>query len=388
MRKISLCMIALLVLGLISGCSAPTPAATPTPTRTPQPALPTATPTVALPPTITPTPMPPSVEATAPPPDVNPLTGERPADPSLLDQIPLAIKISNSAEVRPQSGLSSADLIFEHFAEGGITRFTAVFYGETTERVGSVRSGRLLDKEIPAMYGAMFAYSGSSAGVKEKFRASDLFPNYIAAPDFGMGEPYFYRVPKEGLAFEHTLFTDPQVLHQLATERGINQRPTYSRFMAFDANPPAGGTSASYLEVNYLPNYCTAEWDYDPAVGKWRRSTTGTVLNDALTGKPVYVSNVILVFANHVETDILEDTWGGGHQSIEIQVWGGGPVMIFRDGQVFKGFWLREKRNEMLTFWDSMGKPLALKPGHSWFQMVPLDTTTEEFTPGKLRFNP
>jgi hypothetical protein len=63
--------------------------------------------------------------------------------------------------------------------------------------------------------------------VKELIRNSDLFPAYIAAPDFGVGQPYFYRVPQAGKAFEHTLFTNPTVLRQLADERGINGRPEW-----------------------------------------------------------------------------------------------------------------------------------------------------------------
>ena len=77
------------------------------------------------------------------PENVNPLTGET-VDPSVLARRPLAIKISNApAIVRPQSGLNSADLVFEHYAEGGLTRFTAVFYSKDADPVGSIRSGRI-----------------------------------------------------------------------------------------------------------------------------------------------------------------------------------------------------------------------------------------------------
>src|SRR3989344_4698891 len=41
---------------------------------------------------------------------------------------PLAVMIENHTEARPQSGLSSADVVYEAIAEGGITRFMALFY--------------------------------------------------------------------------------------------------------------------------------------------------------------------------------------------------------------------------------------------------------------------
>ncbi len=389
----------LMVVVLMAGCGRMTPAPTPTPTRTPPPpptptrplVLPTPTPVAVA--TATPSPTPTEaaatvVEVTPPPPDVDPLTGLKVDDVAVLDRIPIAIKVSNSPEVRPQSGLGSADLVFEHFAEGGITRFTAVFYAHDPERVGSVRSGRLIDLEIPAMYGALFGYSGSSAGVKDRIRKSDLFPDYIAAPDFGVGEPYFFRVPQEGKAFEHTLFTSPALLRQLAEERGINRRPDYPRYMAFSEVPPGGGTAMTYFEVNYLPGVCTAEWSYDAASGLWLRSIAGVPHTDALTGDRISAANVILVYANHVETDILEDTWGGGHMSIEIQIWGSGPALVFRDGRMYQGYWTRADRHHMLTFTDGGGNPLPLKPGQSWFQMVPLETQAEEMGEGKLRFMP
>jgi hypothetical protein len=328
------------------------------------------------------------VEVTPFPPDVNPLTGLQVESAEMLDKIPIAIKVSNSPEVRPQSGLGQADLVFEHFAEGGITRFTTVFYANEPEKVGSVRSGRLIDLEVPAMYHALFGYSGSSAGVKERIRHSDLFPDQIAAPDFGVGQPYFYRIPQAGKAFEHTLFTDPAVLRELAEERGINERPEFPSLLAFTEAVPAGGEPVDYFEVNYLPGTCTAEWTYDEESGRWLRATAGWTHTDALTGDQISAANVIIVYANHEYTDILEDTWGGGHMSIEVQAWGQGPVLVFRDGQMYTGYWKREARDEMLTFYHGEDYRLPLKPGNSWLQMVPLDTESSEADEGELVFTP
>jgi len=320
---------------------------TPTPTRT---AKPVETATSVVPPTPTATPqasLMPTADAsilTEFPSDVNPLTGLRVSDPATLDRCPLAIKISNApAVVRPQSGLSLADLVFEHYAEGSLTRFTAIFLGHDASKVGSIRSGRLIDLEIPAMTGAMFAYSGSSGGVKQKIIASDFYQEgRVVSPDFGVGEPVFFRVPEPGKAFEHTLFTSTEALRALTTERGLNTR----------------------------------EWAFDRELGLYRRSILGEPHTDALTGQQLTAANVIIVYANHVETDILEDLVGGGHYSIEIQIWGEGPVQIVRDGQVFDGQWARWAREDMLSFLDASGNPLPLKPGNSWYQIVPLGFPT------------
>src|SRR3989344_7062227 len=44
-----------------------------------------------------------------------------------IQRRPLAVMVENHQEARPQSGLTSADVVYEAVAEGGITRFMAVF---------------------------------------------------------------------------------------------------------------------------------------------------------------------------------------------------------------------------------------------------------------------
>jgi hypothetical protein len=313
------------------------------------------------------------------PPDVNPLTGLKVSDPAVLERCPLAIKVSNApAVVRPQAGLDQADLVFEHYAEGGVTRLTAVFLGQTPSMVGSVRSGRLIDLEIPAMFKALFVYSGTSAGVGQKYAASDLWPDQLARP--GTAGAAFYRrdLPK---AFEHTLFVNPATLWAEAERRGISGRQDL-RGMTFTLDPPSDGFPARDVEIKYQAGISQVEWVYDPAAGRYYRWQAGEAHRDELTGAQLSTANVIVVAANHVETDIVEDTWGGGHWSIEVQIWGEGPVSIFRDGQRFDGLWRRRDRYDMLSFWTGDGRErLPLKPGNSWFQMVPLGFTGLEVSP-------
>ena len=299
------------------------------------------------------------------------------SDPTVLERRPLAVKISNSpAVVRPQAGLSLADLVFEHYAEGGVTRFTALYLGQDSPKIGSIRSGRLIDLEIPAMFKSMFAYSGSSGGVKQKIIASDFYQeNRVVSPDFGIGEPVFYRVPEAGKAFEHTLFTNTKVLWTLTSERGLNTRQDLQG-LAFSPSLPPEGEPAKYVELTYLAGVASAEWTYDQISGLYQRSILGEPHTDALTGEQLTAANIIIVYANHVDTDILEDLVGGGHYSIEIQIWGQGPVQIVRDGHVYNGTWIRQAREDLLSFVDETGQPLPLKPGNSWYQLVPLNFPT------------
>src|SRR5512135_793534 len=65
-------------------------------------------------------------------PEVNPLTGLRVADTSLLKVPALLVSISHfPAAARPQSGLSFAPFVYEFYITEGATRFLAVYYGES-----------------------------------------------------------------------------------------------------------------------------------------------------------------------------------------------------------------------------------------------------------------
>jgi hypothetical protein len=389
--------LSLLILGWLIGCQripVPQPTETPMPTRTRRP-TPTATETLltmltpaASSPTVTPLPSPDTrtqSESTFPP-DVNPLTGEKVADPNILNRRPLAIKISNfPPDVRPQRGLSQADLVFEHILEG-VTRLTAVYYSQAPDLVGSVRSARYLDIEIAQMYKPFFAYSGSSGGIRLKIQSAAWFDRVIS-PDFGVpesGNP-FARIHQGDKAYEHTLFAKPVLLYKWAQDHGMDNSRQDLKGMTF-SDTPIGSTKPAYtVTIPYAwrspsPSEIV-RWRYDVASGRYLRSADGVPQVDANNDQPISAANVVIVYANHVTDCTIQEDVGGsdpdcnmkGHFSIQIQIWGSGPVQIIRDGKVQSGRWVRAKPEDMLTFVGDDGKPLPLRRGNSWFQMMPLD---------------
>jgi hypothetical protein len=393
----------IIILALLAGCGRGAPDATRGPVLpTPVPAVATvnataaATSTLAQPtiaPTITALPLPatltplptasatplPEATATAEPvlllelddfgANRNPLTGELVADPAILARRPIAVKISNSpAEwVRPQAGLSLADLVFEHITEGGITRFTAVIYGQTPPNMGPIRSGRLIDLEIPAMYDAAFAYSGSSIGVAQLLNRSDFTGRILRS-----NEPGYYRTG-EAKPWEHTLYGDPSLFWQALDARGENDAPTFNTFMAFSSEPPAGGEAATNITVTYR-GFGEVAWEYDPATGRYQRQVDGAPHIDKNSGQTISATNVVAIFATHnLDMNICEYVLNNVCQAFStiIEIWGEGDAIIFRDGQRYEGVWRREDRHDMLTFYDEGGDPIPLQIGNTWFQVVP-----------------
>ena len=140
--------VALLAMLLAAGCASAAPGAAQTtpaqPTFTPQPTTPNPT----LTPTASSTPQPrltPAVlgpDQAGFPAGVNPLTGLRMQDPSLLDLPAVLVSISNMpVTARPQAGTSFASWIFELFIGEGTSRYMGVFYGDLPRRIPNAAGG-------------------------------------------------------------------------------------------------------------------------------------------------------------------------------------------------------------------------------------------------------
>jgi hypothetical protein len=401
-KVLGVAVVLLMIVSYATAClSSGTDRITPTPTKTARPAsaevslLPTSTNTPAPTKTVTPTPQPtatatptPSptpeptenLEPTATPwptldPNACPLTGLAVNDLALLERRPLAIKVQNAAASRPQYGLSQADIVYEHLSEAGITRFTAIYLCENLERVGSVRSARFIDLEIPAMYKSLMAFSGTSPGLYPKFLNADFYDREFVQ-NWGLRADGFFRdreLREQGLAIEHTLFADPMKLWETADELGLNERQDLTG-LSFSAEVPEGSQPATHIHIPYPNRLMIVEYYYDPETGRYLRWDGGEPHIDAGTGEQIAVDNVVVVYANHVDTDIYEDFPRENHPSVQIQLWGTGPAVLFRDGVAYEGLWARPARDDMVVFRDVTGQePLFLKPGNTWIQLVPLE---------------
>ena len=343
----------LLTLLVNSGCSVlrGSPTATPTPTKTPvsaSAAEPTPTYT-----TVAPSPTP---ERSY---DRCPLTGLEMTHPALAMRRPLDIKVDNYPGSRPPSGIHKADVVFEHLAEGAITRFSAVFLCQDHERVGPVRSARLIDVEhIADMFEGVLVHYGAANQVLPMIRAAG-FPDM----DGYFGASGFFTVPGKVSPFNK--YCDTQAVWEGVAENGW-QRPAERPGFDFTESVESE-MSASQIRVMYAPQNW-ARWDFDPQRGLYVRHAGDQPHVEETTGEPLTAVNVVAIQATHTETDIDE---GYGSFSVRIDVMGRGPAVVFRDGLVIEGSWVREADVEMIRFVDEANSPIPFRPGNIWIQVVP-----------------
>ncbi|HQZ22451.1 MAG TPA: DUF3048 domain-containing protein [Thermoflexales bacterium] len=355
----------------------------PTPTS-PPPVItiyaPTAAPATATVPAPTPAPaqtVAPTQNPSAPntfAPDVNPYTGLKVADPAVLNRKPVIVKVNNEQTVRPQTGLAQADVVVEHIMEGGSTRFDALYLANAPTKVGSVRSCRLVDIELTTIFKTALVCSGTSPGVKPIIRAAtNLFDKggglrdgVAIISDFGPYEcatcPMFRTTDKP---MPHNLYAN---LPNTWKELDDRKRNTPSGFNAFrfDANTPSGGAPAANISLKYRID--PAAWAWDAASGTWLRSIGGAPHIDAATGAQLSAVNVLVLQVPHIDTDIEEDSLGS--KSVQIQLWNSGKAKLFRDGKLFEGTWERNTDLTTIVLRDATGKPLMLKPGNTWVQII------------------
>ncbi|MEZ4670184.1 MAG: DUF3048 domain-containing protein [Anaerolineae bacterium] len=301
-------------------------------------------------------------------PEVNPLTGQIVADAAVLNRRPIVVKISNAPPlVRPQAGIGAADLVFEHYVEGGLTRFSAVFYGQAPNRVGSIRSARLIDLELVPMFGGLLAFSGASIGVEDLLNTSDFQPRLYKGVLYGL--PYYWR--DEEIEVPHNMFMNPNALWQLAANEGLNQRPDLHGLSFSQDVPPGSQYPATKVDIRFRATRVI--WKYDAGLGMYRRTADGLGHFDANTLQQVTAANVVVIFADHQLSDIVESQFQDSvSYSVNINLMGEGDAFLFRDGRRFDARWVRAAREDIIGLRTLDGQVLDLKPGNTWFEVVRL----------------
>ncbi|HOG45573.1 MAG TPA: DUF3048 domain-containing protein [Anaerolineae bacterium] len=353
------CLVACLLAAACSPKPPPTPQPTPRPVDTEAP-KPTATQTLVP----TATPLPSATPSPTPNPNINPLTGQGVADAGVLQHRPILVRYGHDLQSRPQSGLSSADMVYEELAEGNfVTRISGVFLSRVPEVAGPIRSTRLAVFEMLHQLDAALVDAGASDGVMWYLSHLSQYPQFRHV---GYGGEYFFRSTDKVAPF-NLYVRLPQVRQRLIADG--SDTPVHVRNMVFaDAAPQ--GTPATRIHVPY-PGQAPVDYRYDAASRTYLRAVQGAPHGDALTGTQLAPDNVVVIYCEHKKTDIVEDKLG----NTAIMVWwvGSGRAQVFRDGVMVDCQWLRPEAADQMRLVDGSGNDIALKPGQTWIEIVPLD---------------
>ena len=319
---------------------------------------------------------------------IDPLTGNPPSDPALLERRPLAIKISNyPREIRPQYGLTLADVVFEYYIEWGDTRFIGIFWGNDAKQVGPVRSGRYFDEHIVRMYHSYYVFNFADPREYKYFISGDL-ASFVTTPGNTNCPPFFtYRVSDKVVDVNHyETYFDTSRFSACLSKKGMDNTPQSIRSSFFNLSVPSGGSI-----VNRIFNHYSVDdydyWQYDSASGRYLRfqETADTRNNkpesyaplmDALTNKQVAADNVVELFVPHTFANENEQQ----DEVYRINLVNSGNAFVFRDGVAFPARWNRTELDQPLYLSTLDGQPIYLKPGVTFYQVTGL--TTDDWSDG------
>ncbi len=272
---------------------------------------------------------------------------------------PVAVMIENLTVVRPQEGLASANLVYEALAEGGITRFMALYAGKTPGRVGPVRSARPYFVDWALEYDALYAHAGGSPQALADIRNYDVF-------DLNQfyNSQYFFRDYTRGLASEHTLYTTGENLTFALRDLDAPDEGDYTTWTFKDEAPLAERPAESKtIDINFSSFSYSVEYQYDPQTNDYLRFMAGEEHDDA-DGTPIRPKNVVV---QKVNTSLADE------ERLNMETIGEGAAVIFRDGMAIEGTWKKDARGDRTLFYDTNGDEIEFNAGQTWIEVIPTD---------------
>jgi len=303
---------------------------------------------------------------------------------------PLAVMIENTTDARPQSGLSSADVVYEAVAEGGITRFMGVFYcgiAAASVNFAPVRSARTYFLPWVLEYDAAYNHVGGAgvcddSTVDPRAKALCQIGQYgIHDMDqFGISFPTCYRNPDRldhPVATEHTMVCVSDKLIAIAASRGWTNVdaqgvPWDKNFVPWKVKDDAvladrgASFSATFTAWKGYTDY-TVKWVYDKASNAYKRFEAGVPQMDLETKEQLTAKNIVILFAE--ETGPVDE-----HGHLLYDNIGTGPGLLFQDGKNIKITWRKVNLNARTQFFDGNGKEISFNRGQIWIEMLPTGT--------------
>ena len=300
-----------------------------------------------------------------------PLTGLEADDNEIILRRSMSVKIDNHPQSGSKVGINSADVVFETLAEGGVTRFNAVYQSEIPEIVMPVRSARDSDLYIVPQFGnALFFYSGGNNEVLRNLRNSDIDCMEHGVIGYGL----YNRSPER--AAPHNLMVNLVDAYDVARDRDFEvetEEPIAGfAFQDEDSDFSDAGIAATQVHIPFSPVSDT-RWNWDADSGLWLRSSGGHPQYDGATDEQIGFTNVIVLWATHSAGSVA-----GNLVTYDIDLVDGGDVSIFMEGRRIDGTW-EGSADAPQEFRDSEGNPILLSPGRTWISVMPVDETISSY---------
>ena len=287
----------------------------------------------------------------------SPLTGAQVENEAITKQAVTGIMIENSPDARPQSGLKDSGVVFEAIAEGGITRFLAIYQEQKPQLIGPVRSVRMYYVDWIAAFNASVAHIGGSAAALAEVRNG----NYRDIDQFFNAGAYWRATDRYA---PHNVYTSFEKLDALNAAKGYTSS-TFTGFTRKDSKS-SEAPNATSIDVKVSGALFNSHYTYNAATNSYDRSQAGAPHTDREAGQ---ISPRVIIAMKVTEQKVFEDGWRE-----QINAVGNGTAYIFQDGTVQEVTWSKASRGEQIKFTDANGADVPLARGQTWITAVPTST--------------
>jgi hypothetical protein len=286
-------------------------------------------------------------------PPVAPLTGLPAESDDIFERPALIVKVDNIfGDGRPpQAGIELADVVFEEEVEG-TTRLHAIWHSRAPERIGPVRSTRLLDAGIAWQFGEVpYVFSGGAPGPVAAIQEApvQIFDETALAGIDG-------RVRDPNFNAPHDLFMFPEAVWGAATLRTAPD----PLFRYLEEGERFEGQPVTRIDV---PNQNLVSYFWDEASGTWKRDQlyNGEVQPHMTeSGDQVAPTNVI----------VQRLPCPSPEACTRDSVVGNGEAWVFSAGRMVRGTWERPSLEERTVYRDADGEEIRVVPGSTWISLI------------------
>jgi hypothetical protein len=285
---------------------------------------------------------------------MDPLDGDL-VDPPTLKHRTVAVMIDNyPTDARPQSGLHDAEIVYEVEAEGGVTRYLALYLSRTPAKIGPVRSARTYFVQLVRPYDALYAHAGENDDVWEplKLLRADGFADMEEI--VGTPEAFWRDSTRE---MPHNLYTSVAKLRAAAPNHGWPDSERARSEFTFDYVRPSVVPAATFTFWNHY------HIDYRRSGPGFERSISGVVQHDRDDSRPYQIADIIAIW---IPAQVLDDLG-----DLAMSVYGNFPAFVVRPDGTQAARWIATGPDVPPRLVDDMDKPIALARGQIYIEVLP-----------------
>ena len=289
-------------------------------------------------------------------------------EPGQENPYPIAVIIENQVDARPPSGLAQANLVFEVEAEGGITRFLAIYAGnQDLAEIGSIRSARPYLVDWTEEFSALLVHCGGSPEALVKI-AKD---NALSLNEFYNGG-YYWRNKRPG---PHNIYTSSELLNKYLESENLNQGK-YLSWQYKNDQPVAQSETIDNITIKYKSASYTVNWTYDKDNNDYIRYLAGERHKD-IDGEQIKAKNIAIAI---IPAEVIDD-----ELRLKMYHIGEGDAIVCLDGQCQEGRWQKKSSSARTRFYKDDGdastgialQEFKFNAGTTWIEVVRPEITVD-----------